>query len=93
MLDRYPDVIRDQLGEKVLDGSPMHIYLKEDQAIRPKRVLTARQVPRHCEAKAKELIKQMELAGVITPVEEPTRFISASHFVDKPNGGVRLTTD
>ncbi len=93
LTNKYAGVVRDSLGEQVLQGPPMKIYLRDDVKVEPKKVLTARQVPRHREEKAKALVKKMASSKVIAPVSRPTRFISASHFVDKPNGDVRLTTD
>ena len=93
LMAKYADVVRDSLGEKVMQGPPMKIYLRDDMKVEPKKVLTARQVPRHREEKAKAVVHKMAESKVIAPVSRPTKFISASHFVDKPNGDVRLTTD
>ena len=93
LLVDYADVVRDKLGEKVLAGPPMTIYLRDDIEFKPRQVLVARQVPRHRQEKAKQLIFDMVDRKVIAPVDKPTKVTSASHFVDKPGGGVRLTTD
>ncbi len=93
MLQKYPTVLQEGLGENVLEGEPMQIHLRKDIPIKPKKVMTARSVPRHRQEKAQKLIQQMVNTHVLQEVTVPTQFCSASHFVDKPNGGVRLTTD
>ena len=72
----------------------MRIYMDDAKAIRPKRVMTARQVPLHLRKDADTLVQSLLDGGIIVPVTEPTDWISPGHFVPKPNGtGVRLVTD
>ncbi len=56
---KFPGAIRDTLGEQVLAGPPMKIYLREDVPLEPKKVLTARQVPRHRHDEAKKEIERL----------------------------------
>ena len=93
MLD-FSDVFSDKLEGRSLNGTPMHIDLRDDVPLVPKRVYTARQVPLHYQADAQQLVDQLLEGGIIEPVSTPTDWISPAHFVEKPGGaGVRLVTD
>ena len=91
----YPDVLRDELEtDKVLGGRPMTIKVREDLPMKPLRILTARPVPLHFRQAADKLVAKLVKAGILARVEEPTEWISAGHFVLKPNGkDLRLVTD
>ena len=90
----FPDVLSDDLNGQCMNGPPMEIKLRSDIPIVPKRVLTARQVPRHYQEKANQLVNRLIKEEIITPCNEPTDWISPAHFVPKPGGNdVRLTCD
>lgn len=91
----YPDVLNDDLQHRSISGAPMHIYLKDDVAIKPRKVLTARQIPVHWQHTAQEVIQKALDNGVLEPVAGPTDWISPAFFVPKEGGkgGLRLVTD
>lgn len=93
MLEMFPEVFCDVLGDRRLKGDNMHIHLDEKKNVVPKKVFTARQVPLHFKQAAEALTDQLVKDGIIVPVDEPTDWISPAHFVPKPNGGVRLVQD
>jgi hypothetical protein len=90
ILDDFPDVFDDS-NIKPMAGKPMTIQLKSDA--KPKKVLTARQIPHHLQDEAKKLLDIAISSGVITPVDQPTQWISPAFFVPKPDGRARLVTD
>ena len=62
--------------------------------IRPLRVLMARPVALHYRPKADKLTENLIKVRILTEVHEPTEWISAGHFVLKPNReDLRLITD
>ncbi|KAG1696506.1 Transposon Ty3-G Gag-Pol polyprotein [Nymphon striatum] len=90
----FHDVLGDSLEPNtVMKGLPMKIHLRSDVKIQPKRNLVARKIPLHFQDKADECIKKLLCLGIIKRVETPTDWVSAGHFVPKPNGTVRLVTD
>jgi hypothetical protein len=87
----FPEVFKED-KIKPMRGKPMKIHLAG--AVKPTRVLTARQVPVHLQAAAMDTLKKVIDSGVIVPVEEPTEWISPAFFVEKPNGrGARMVCD
>ena len=78
--------------EGAMIGEPMVIHLT-DGPIVPKHCTTARSIPVHLRVPAATLIQRLVNQDIITPVTEPTDWISPGHFVPKPDGGVRLVTD
>jgi hypothetical protein len=67
ILDDFPDIFNDSII-KPMAGKSM---------TKPKRVLTARQIPHHLQDEAKKLILDIAISsGVITPVDQPNQWIS-----------------
>ena len=61
--------------------------------MKPIQVTLARPVEFHFEGKAYGLVKGLEKKGIISPVSDPTVWVSPAKFVPKANGiDVRLTT-
>ena len=87
----FSDVF-DTKSIRPMAGKPMHIHLEPDSHIRPKRTLTARQVPIHFREEADRVIHTLLDSGIIAPVSEPTDWISPAFFVPKEGGksGLRL---
>jgi hypothetical protein len=91
----YQDVLNDKLMHKHLSGPPMHIHVRDDIIVKPKKVLTARQIPIHWQEEASKVIKTALDDGIIEEVKNPTEWISPAFFVPKEGGkaGLRLVTD
>ena len=86
-LDTYPDVFGPAVGS--LAGQAT---IKVDAAVTP-TALPARQVPIALRQPLKEELRRLEELGVITPVTEPTPWVSQAVCVDKGNGTIRLCLD
>lgn len=91
LTEKYQDVFADTV--KPMKGPPMHIYLDDSKEFKPRRVLTARQIPLHYNEEANRLIKELIDNEILTPVSEPTEVICAGFFVPKEGGKLRLVTD
>jgi len=91
----FNDVFGDTAHLKPMAGSEMHIHLQDERNIKPRKILTARQIPLHWQDEAEEVIKAALSNGIITPVTDPTDWISPAFFVPKEGGkgGLRLVTD
>ena len=91
----FKDVVRDDLEQgKVMGGVPMTIQVRKDIPMRPVRKLTARPIPLHYRKEAGRMVKELIEEGILAKVTEPTEWISAGHFVPKPDGKrLRLVTD
>jgi len=92
LISNYPEVF-DEEELKPMRGPPMRIHLNASTPVKPSKVLTARQIPRHQEEAAAAFLKKMLDSGVIVPVNDPTDWISPAFFVMKTDGSVRLVTD
>ena len=68
-----------------MKGPPMDITLRSDITVQPMRVSTARAIPIHYRKQADDMVKKMVEERIITPVDEPTRWVSPAFFVLKPN--------
>ena len=94
ILRTFPTVIKESLDNGALNCEPMKIEFKKGITATPFRATTARAIPLHKEAKAKELIKMLVKKGVIEEVTENSEWVSPAFFVDKPNSDkIRLVTD
>ena len=93
--NKYPDIISDDISNRQLSGPPMKIYLKQNVDKKPRHVLTARQIPLHLLPAADEALNKLLQSKIITPVTEPTEWISPAFYVPKgdTNAGLRLVTD
>ena len=90
----FPDVLCDQLDpNSSMVGPPMKIHLKDNMPIKPTRLLQARKIPLHIQAASDRCLAALIKAGVLAKVDEPTPWVSAGHFVPKPNGEARLVVD
>ena len=70
---------------------PYHIQLKLNS--RPHALYTARNVPFALRDKVKEELRKMEVAGVISRVDEPTEWCAGMVVAPKKNGSVRICVD
>ena len=61
--------------------------------VQPLQVTRARPVHLHFQEPAYKLVKELEKAKIIRPVNLVTEWVSPAMFVPKPNGGVRMVTD
>ena len=94
LLQEFADVFKDRINPEPMAGGPMTIHLREDVEIKPKKCLTARQIPIHMQDDANALIKRLLEEKIIERVSWPTEWISPAFFVPKPSGsGTRLVTD
>ncbi len=92
----FDDVLSDTLQPgKMLKGPPMKIHLDPNIPFKPKRVLTARQIPLYWRDEAEKIVKKLLDLGILKRVTEPTSCCSPGHFVPKDGGkaGLRLVTD
>jgi hypothetical protein len=91
----FPDVLSDELTHgHMLGKEPMKIQVRTDVHVRPVRRLTARPIPVHFRKEADRMVEELIAEGILARVEHPTDWISAGHFVPKPDGKrVRLVTD
>jgi len=94
--EEYKDVLGDTLDEAsgAMKGRPMKIVLKDEEQVKPLKILTSRQVPVHMAEMADKLVEELVRTKVLVFEKEPTDWISPAHFVPKPCGKkVRLVTD
>ena len=63
----------------------MAITLRTDVSVRPMTVSTARAIPIHYRKQADDMVEKMVEERIITPVSEPTEWVSPAFFVLKPN--------
>ena len=93
VIEEFTDVISDTLPSKpITTGDPMRIHLLQ-QAI-PKKVTTARRIPKRYKKVANEEVKKFVRDGIIKRVEETTDWCCPAFFVPKADGvRVRLVTD
>ena len=90
--EEFSDIISNDLPEKPLKTEPKEIVMKEGN-VQPLQVTRARPVHLHFQEQAYKLVKDLEKAKIIRPVNYVTEWVSPSMFVPKPNGGVRMVTD
>ncbi|KAG1673335.1 Transposon Ty3-G Gag-Pol polyprotein [Nymphon striatum] len=92
--NEYSDILNNSLEPNTfMKGPPMVIHLRTDISIKPKHHLTARKVPLHFQKGADDCIKKLLRLQIIERVDTPTDWVSPGHFVQKPNGTLRLVTD
>ena len=91
----FKDVVRNDLEQgKVMKGLPMVIQVRSDVPVKPVRKLTARPIPLHYRKEADRMVKELIREGILAKVTDPTEWISAGHFVPKPDKKrIRLVTD
>lgn len=87
VLEEYADVFGDDLGR--MEGK---VHLETDPSVVP-TVNPPRRVPLAIKDKLKTEIDRLTKREVISPVEEPTDWVSSMISVLKPNGTMRLCID
>jgi len=87
VLQDYADVFGDDLG--CMEGK---VHLETDPNITP-TVMPPRRIPVAIKDKVKAEIERQTERKVISPVEEPTDWVSSMTTVIKPDGSVRLCID
>jgi hypothetical protein len=93
MLNKYDTVVSNSIIEKPIASSPMKIHLRDNIKITRQNCYAARAMPVHQQAAATKLKQELEAAGIIQKVDNPTAWTSPGFFVPKPNGGVMFVTD
>ena len=92
LVNSYSDVIKDSLSKDPIGGRKMKLELKRDA--QPRKVLTARRLPKHYEEDGKKIIENLLKDGIIEKQTEPSEWLSPGFFVPKDNGkGLRLVVD
>lgn len=86
IVNQYPDVFRG------LGNLPGELTLTVDRSIQPVQ-LPPRKLPLAIENDVKTHLDELVEEGIITPVHEPTDWISAMVVVKKSNGKIRLCID
>ena len=72
LIKLYPSVLSDTLSESaMMRGSPMKIYTRDDEGIKPYKAMTARNVPLHWQDKADKLIQKMIDSKRMIPKRSP----------------------
>jgi hypothetical protein len=83
---RYADILE---GVGKIPGV---VHLEVDPSIPPVR-MPLRKLPVAMKEKVASELRDLQKDGIITPVNEPSAWISALLVVNKPSGGVRLCID
>jgi hypothetical protein len=78
---------------KPMKGPPMHIYLREDDSIKPTHVSTARNIPFAFREKAELELNFMVSSGIIEPADSPSTWTSPCLVLPKPDGSIRFVVD
>ena len=96
LCNEFSDGIRNKLPASPMKGPPMRITLTKDAI--PSKIHTAREIPKHLQDDAKDIINELLEKEIIAHVDEPTEWTSAAFFVPKPNAikgsrSIRLVTD
>ena len=79
-----------------MNGKPMHIHLKKNVMVQPKKIYTAAQVPLHQQDMAANVVQQALKDKVIeeVPLNEPSEWCSRGFFMPKPGGKkLRMVVD
>lgn len=84
LIKDYKNVISDDLNGKVLAGDPMRIHLGGE--VKPKRILTSKQIPSNYQKEADKVINKLIDSGVIIKEDSPTSWISRAFFIQKEGG-------
>jgi hypothetical protein len=92
IIEKFRNTISDELPSSPMNCPPMTIELKEGP-IRPLQLTRSRPVAIHQQKPAYQLLQKLEDAGVISPNEKPTPWVSPALFVVKADGSLRLVTD
>ena len=88
ILDNYAAVFDNTLGN--LPGPPVHLQL--DPTVQP-IILPARKLPLAMEQPVKSELARLVDAGVLEPVDKPTRWVNQMSVVERPNGKLRICLD
>ena len=92
ILEEFPQVFQDSLGEAPMNVPKMKIHLTKDNV--PFRISTARQVPFRFQEAATRQTQALLDAGVICKEPDPQPWCALGFWVPKANGiDVRLVTD
>ena len=59
LCEAYPDVLREELPEHALSGTPMRIELRDDMQIKPRQATTCKLTPTHLQEDAKKLLQSL----------------------------------
>ena len=85
--DTFSNVFDGRLGKL---GAPHH--LKVDDTVHPV-IMPARRIPVAIRPKLKAELQRMEKLGVITPISEPTTWVSQLVITQKRSGALRVCID
>ena len=87
VISMYPDVFNRPFG--TLAGT---VHLEVDTEIRPV-VTSSRRIPASLRSKFKNELDRLQGLGVITPVSEPTSWVSSVAIATKKSGDIRVCID
>ena len=87
IVKHYPEVFQRELG--TLPGT---VHLEVDQNITPV-VAPPRRVPASLKGQLKQELDRLQGLGVITPVDEPTQWVSGLAVAVKKTGALRICLD
>ena len=87
IVKHYPEVFQQELG--TLPGT---VHLEVDQNITPV-VAPPRRVPASLKGQLKQELDRLQEIGVITPVDEPTQWVSGLAVAVKKTGALRICLD
>merc|ERR1711954_90620 len=97
LVEEYtPQVFQDNLEGRTMHMDPVDIAIDKSipECKYPKPALVSRNVPLNYLRPAYDLIQKQIKEGIITPVNEPTKFCARSTYVPKADGvSLRMVTD
>ena len=86
-MSEYSDVFGEELG--CMEGK---VHLETDPNVAP-TVMPPRRVPVALKEKLKNDLDRLTQRKVISPIQEPTDWVSSMIAAKKPDGNIRLCTD
>ena len=87
VMSEYPDVFGEELGR--MEGK---VHLETDPNVAP-TVMPPRRVPIALKEKLKNELDRLTQRKVISPIQEPTDWVSSMIAAKKPDGNIRLCID
>ena len=87
VMSEYPDVFGEELGR--MEGK---VHLETDPNVAP-TVMPPRRVPVALKEKLKNELDRLTQRKVISPIQEPTDWVSSMIAAKKPDGNIRLCID
>ena len=85
--DKYDKVFNEELG-----CLPGEVHLETDKTVKP-TILPPRRLPHAIKPKVKFELESLVNKGIITPVVEPTQWVSQLAVAEKRNGKLRICID